>query len=117
MFICIYAGKTLNTRNLSLAIKKVTRWYALGVALGVEPYKLEEIRLNHRNNVSRCKMSLIQHLLENDPELSWQRLADALAESDYRVDAECLRVKYLEGRGRARSKEGILLYTSCAFHS
>ena len=65
------------------------------MSLEVPSYKLEEISLAHSTDVARCKMSVITHWLNNDPEPSWRKLANALDECDYHVVATYLRQKYL----------------------
>ena len=65
------------------------------MSLEVPSYKLDEFSLAHSTDVARCKMSVITHWLNNDPEPSWRKLANALDECDYHVVATCLRQKYL----------------------
>ena len=91
-------------RNLVLALREVTNWHSVGVALEIKPYKLEEIHLNQMNDVQQCKFSLIDHWLRTDLEASWRKLASALDEAGELASANRIRAKYL---GRQEGSEGI----------
>ena len=86
-------------RNIVLALREVTNWRSVGVALEIKPYKLEEIRLNRMNDVQQCKFSLIDHWLRTDLEASWRKLASALDEAGEHTSANRIRAKYLGGQG------------------
>ena len=53
-------------------------WFPLGVQLGIESAKLREIEKDHPGDVQRCKTEVLDWWLRNSPEISWQKLAQAL---------------------------------------
>ena len=110
-----HAGKTLTMRNIVLALREVTNWHSVGVALEIKPYKLEEIRLNRLNDVQQCKFSLIDHWLRTDLEASWRKLASALDEAGEHTSANRIRAQYPAGGGGAQSRGMGLYVTACAY--
>ena len=98
-------------RNIVLALREVTNWHSVGVALEIKPYKLEEIRLNRMNDVQQCKFSLIDHWLRTDLEASWRKLASALDEAGEHTSANKIRAKYPAGGGKG-GNGGISMCTS-----
>ena len=86
-------------RNIVRAIREVLNWSDVGTALGVKPYKLEEIRINRRGEVQECKFSLIDHWLRTDVDASWEKLASALDEANQDICAGQIRRQYLRGGG------------------
>ena len=93
-------------RNIVLALREVTNWRSVGVALEIKPYKLEEIRLNRLNDVQQCKFSLIDHWLRTDLEASWRKLASALDEAGEHTSADRIRAKYLGEQSRNQESVG-----------
>ena len=75
------------------------------MSLDVPSYTLEEISLSHSADVTRCKISVITHWLNNDPEPSWRKLANALDECDYHAVATCIRQKYLPADGNVPASQ------------
>ena len=82
-------------RNLTNQLVEVVRWYELGVALGIPAYKLDSINQNHRGDVSRCKMGMLDIWLRSDLEASWEKLAKALVTQDSDTVADKIRVECL----------------------
>ena len=87
-------GQTLTLRNITLALREVTDWYKVGVALEMKTHKLDEIRVNRMNDVQQCKFSLIDHWLRTDLEASWTKLASALDEVGEHTSAKHIRTKH-----------------------
>ena len=85
----------LNVRNISNALVAVTDWYNLGVALGIQPHKLDTIRINHHGTVNHCKFNLYDLWLRTDLDASWSKLARALSEAGETKAAATVREKYL----------------------
>ena len=56
----------------------VADWFPLGVQLGIRPAKLRDIEKNHPGDVQRCKTEVLDWWHQNTPEISWQKLAQAL---------------------------------------
>ena len=55
----------------------VNEWEDLGLALGIKPYKLEEIKTNFGRDVAECRMEMLSHWLNNH-NASWEKLCSAL---------------------------------------
>ena len=55
------------------------QWYSLGEALGMNIKELENIQKTEAN-VFKCKAQMFRLWLQNDQEVSWERLATALEE-------------------------------------
>lgn len=85
-------------RNLANALAEVIQWYELGIALGIKPFKLEEIRRNRMGEVQLCKLNLLDYWLRSDLDASWEQLAGALEDIDHTDAAQRIRQKYLGGR-------------------
>ena len=58
--------------------KEVTRWYALGIQLGIPASYLKHIEKNHSSNSERCRIEVICDWLNNDPEPTQSKLAQAV---------------------------------------
>ena len=53
-------------------------WFRLGVQLGIKTAKLREIETDHPRDVQRCKLEVLDWWLRNMPQVSWEKLANAL---------------------------------------
>ena len=53
---------------LMTALVSVVDWSTLGVYLGVKCHTLEEIRIQHRDNVSHCKLDMLKAWLRSSAE-------------------------------------------------
>ena len=74
------AFNCLTLREIENELSKVTAasWFSLGVQLGVGLEKLREIEKDHRQDAQRCKTEVLDWWLQNAPEISWNKLAQAL---------------------------------------
>ena len=77
-----------------LALIKVTEWYELGLQLGVEDAKLEEIEKNNRGNLRACRKKMFRAWLGITPNPSYQELVEALVTVGEVGEAEYLCEKY-----------------------
>ena len=81
----------LNIRNVTNALKTVTKWHDLGLQLGVPDYELKQIQSNNPRDDSRCKSEMLSYWFNNAEEQSWDVIADALETIDYRKLANKIR--------------------------
>ena len=74
------------------------QWYQLGVQLEIPPATLSTIEIDHPHNAQRCLTEVITRWLQNTPECSWAKLANAVEAMDgYTVLAERLRQRTSQG--------------------
>ena len=70
------------------------KWHQLGVQLEIDSATLNTIEYNHPRDAQRCMTEVITMWLQNAPECSWAKLAQAVKAIDgYTVLAEKLRRK------------------------
>ena len=81
-------------RNITNELVDVIDWELVGVELGISATKLHEIRANRMNNGPLCKISMADTWLRSDVNASWEKLADALDETNNSIQAEAIRNKY-----------------------
>ena len=73
-------------------------WYHLGVVLEIPSAILNTIECDHHRDAQRCMTEVIYWWLQNAPECSWAKLAEAVeAMGGYRVLVEKLRQKKSQG--------------------
>ena len=73
---------------------EVTKWYDLGLQLGVEDAKLEEIEKNNPGDLEACRSEMFMVWLEKTPSPSYQQLVEALVTVGEVGKAESLCKKY-----------------------
>ena len=74
------------------------KWYQLGVQLEISPATLNTIECDHPHDARRCMIEVITSRLQNSPECSWAKLAQAVeAMGGYAALAERLRQKMPQG--------------------
>ena len=97
--VCFTATFTqLELRDIQNELEDVTDWYQLGVQLGIKTANLDRIELNNPRNAQQCKTKVLDFWLQNAPECSWMKLAEAVeAMGEYAVLAEELRKKTSQG--------------------
>ena len=70
------------------------KWYQLGMQLEIPPATLSTIKSNHPCDAQHCMTEVVNRWLENAPECSWAKLAQAVeAIGGYAVLAEKLKQK------------------------
>ena len=75
--------------------KEVTRWYALAVQLGIKTSDLKEIEKNCSSDTERCRIEVIDYWLNNDPEPTQSKLAQAVEDMGGHANvAQTLRASY-----------------------
>ena len=53
-------------------------WFELGVLLRIRTSKLKQIEKDHPRNARRCKLEVLDWWYQNAPDVSWEKLVDAL---------------------------------------
>ena len=70
------------------------KWYQLGMQLEIPPATLSTIESDHPHDAQRCLTQVVNMWLQNAPECSWGKLAQAVEAMDgYAVLAEKLKQK------------------------
>ena len=69
---------TLTLRNLLTELVEVRDWRTLGVHLAVPKDELSKINARFDGERGRCKKRVLDWWLTNDPQPSWEKLAQAL---------------------------------------
>ena len=88
-----FAGSHLTIKQLQAVYSEVkdarTKWYFIGMALGISPDDLDSIKVKCRENPEDCLTDTLKVFLKkNDPKATWAQLADALEDSS--VGEGCL---------------------------
>lgn len=86
----------LTLKDVENELKEVAAadWFSLGLQLDIRPAKLRDIEKNHPGEVQRCKTDVLDLWLRNAPDVSWEKMADALEQTGgYDVLVRRLRVK------------------------
>ena len=65
----------LTLKEIENELCEVKDWQSLGVQLGLKPSKLKEV---HPTSVKYCRIMVIAWWLQNAPEVSWEKLAQAV---------------------------------------
>ena len=81
-------------RNITNELVDVLEWEPVGIALGISATKLHEIRANRMNNGPLCKISMADTWLRSDVNATWEKLANALDDTNNSVQADAIRNKY-----------------------
>ena len=91
-------------KNLSLELSTVSRWYQLGIQLGLQPSQLHQIEKAFPTEIDRCKIKMVDLWLQSTPGASWRHVITALRELGNRTAAERIELKYVKGgRGMTHS--------------
>ena len=76
-------------------------WYELGVELLPNNINsLEEIKVNHRNDVKTCCCEMFLTWLNMKPDASWSQLVTALNEIELGSAARTISTQYMSGTCR-----------------
>ena len=81
-FICLSSGilRIENLADVQTAVWPArTKYYCIGVALGVPTDDLDAFEKSNAYRVDECFMEVLKHCLRRGEGLSQQKLADALA--------------------------------------
>jgi len=66
--------------------KEVTDWHSLGIQLEIPTSHLRHIEDNYGSNAKRCKIEVIDYWLQNDPEPTKSKLAQAVEDMGGRTN-------------------------------
>ena len=61
-----------------LVLVKTTKWYNLGLQLGIEDTELDVIEENNAKDIDACKRKMFKAWLRITPNPSYQKLVEAL---------------------------------------
>ena len=81
-------------RDLTRALRSVTDWETLGIWLGVDKSKIDEIARRRGSDPHHCKMDLLAHWLDNTPDASWENIVTVLEEMDMQRVADEVRTSH-----------------------
>ena len=89
----------LTVKAIQNELKEMTaEWYQFGVQLEIPAATLNTLERDHPHDARRCMTEVITRWLQNSPECSWAKLAQAVeAMGDYAALAEKLRQKTSQG--------------------
>ena len=91
----------------------VDRWYQLGIELGLPPARLRQIEKEHRGDMDRYRVEVVDLSLQSTPEASWRHIVTALREMGDVTTAERIELMYVKGaRGMTMQCNMRLLKTS-----
>jgi len=89
-------------KNLSSELSTVSKWYQLGIKLGLQPSQLHQIERQISTDIGRRKIEVVDLWLQSTPGASWRHIVTALKEMGDSTTAERIELKYVKGaRGMA----------------
>ncbi len=83
-----------NVRTLSVLLASVFNWENLGVKLGLDMCKMEEIKQRHNGNLEMCKNSVYDAWLRLHVDPSWSDVVNALEQMEENNLANKIRQRY-----------------------
>ena len=84
----------VNAKNLFSELRTVTRWFQLGINLGLEKYELDNIERDHIGN-ERQMLQMLDLWLQHAPNAAWGDVVSALQQMGENKVAEGIRQKYI----------------------
>ena len=75
-------------KNLSSELSTVSKWYQLGIKLGLQPSQLHQIEQAFPTDIDRHKIEMVDVWLQNNPGASWGHILTALREMGDLTTAE-----------------------------
>jgi len=84
-------------KNLSSELSTVSKWYQLGIKLGLQPSQLRQIELEVPTDIDRRKIEVLDLWLQSTPEASWRHIVTALREMGDMTTAKRIESKYIKG--------------------
>ena len=82
--------------QLTTELIEMRDWYSLGVALRINPDKLQEIQiLSPHEGIPRWRIDLLQYWLDSTPDASWNDIIVALKTIGHHTLSAKLREKYI----------------------
>ena len=92
--------ESLNVRMLSNVLAEVVDWELLGINLGLEMHKLEEIKAKCGGDPVMCKNKMYDIWLRQNTEASWRDVVQALEKLGEMKIAQRVLQTQMEGRLR-----------------
>ena len=77
-------------------LQAVIDWQGLGLQLGLEEYRLQEILIDEGGTVAHCRRSMLSVWLKSAPTASWLDVVDALAKMGERTLAATVKFRYCQ---------------------
>lgn len=77
----------------------LSKWYALGIVLGIRPSTLESIQVDHQTSIL-CLIEMLQVWLKTSPQPTWETIVEALKDptvGNNRLAAK-IEAKYCRGK-------------------
>lgn len=96
MYFYIVGNETPDIRTLSILLASVFSWENLGVQLGIEMYKLKEIRDYCNGDLEMCKNRLYDLWLRQNTSPTWREVVNALELIEEKNLADRIRRLYLQ---------------------
>ena len=84
-------------KNLSSELSTVSKWYQLGIRLGLQPSQLHQIEQEVPTDIDRRKVEVVNVWLQSTPGASWRHIVTALRELRDLTTAERIELKYVKG--------------------
>lgn len=84
-------------QKLSNELRSVSKWYQLGIKLGLQPYQLHQIEKEHPAEIERCKIEMLDLWQRNNPGATWSHIVTALKEMGELTTAEKIQMNYVKG--------------------
>ena len=70
------SGELPTVQNLTWEAR--SKWYNVGLCLGISVDTLDAVKTNHREDCDKCYTEVLKIWLRNDSSPTWRALADAL---------------------------------------
>lgn len=82
--------------NVLRAVKDVvTKWFNLGLNLGLSDTTLGVVRSNYPQDAESCLRAMVSKWLSSDTQASWEKLVNALTTMEENVIAANIRRNYI----------------------
>ena len=81
-------------RELVQELEPITKWFTLGLFLGLKDDELREIEADHRH-LQRCKSEVLSRWLRKGHNCTWRRVVEVLMQMGEMVVADAIKLKYL----------------------
>jgi len=84
-------------KNLSSELSTVSKWYQLGIKLGLPPSHLHRIEREISTDIGRRIIEVVNLWWQSTPGASWRHIVTALREMGDMTTAERIESKYIKG--------------------
>ena len=90
----VQTTSVVNARNLFSELQTVTRWFQLGINLGLQIHELDNIEHDHIGSERRM-LQMLYLWLQRAPNAAWGDVVSALQQMGENKVAEGIRQKYI----------------------